>query len=75
MDEYARGTRVVSRTGSHEGRLTGGRHMCATESCSGERLGVRWDDGKLTFPCTKDMLWQGDHWRLLPHESEVAHEG
>ena len=28
---------------------------CRMEGCSGKRMRVRWDDGKITFPCTKDI--------------------
>jgi hypothetical protein len=40
----------------YRGTLTGGFRNCQMEGCRGKRLGVRWDDGKLTFPCTHGML-------------------
>jgi len=38
---------------------------CDLESCGGKRLATRWDNGKLTYPCTKGMEWQGNAWRIL----------
>lgn len=45
-----------SRGGRLQGRLTGGARVCPLEGCTGVRLGVRWPDGSLTWPCTKGML-------------------
>lgn len=28
---------------------------CPMEGCTGHRIQVRWDDGSLTFPCTKSL--------------------
>ena len=52
---YARGTKVTSLNGKHLGALTGGSRSCGLASCSGRQLGVRWDNGKLTYCCTKGM--------------------
>lgn len=49
--------KILSRDGKHLGTTTGGTRKCSMEGCSGERIGVRWDDGKLTFPCTRGMHW------------------
>lgn len=45
------------------GRVVGSRR-CTLEGCTGKRLGVRWPDGRLTWPCTKGMerLPSGDWW-------------
>lgn len=51
----AAGIRVISRTGKTRGRLTGTRRPCNLAGCTGERLTVRWDNGKVTYPCTKGM--------------------
>jgi hypothetical protein len=39
------------------GVLTGSSRRCQLEGCLGVRLYVRWDDGKLTMPCTKGMTY------------------
>jgi hypothetical protein len=49
------GVRVISRTGKQSGRLTGTRRLCSLEGCRGERLTVRWNNGKISYPCTKGM--------------------
>lgn len=51
---------VFSREGDEKGRLTGGSRFCRLESCTGRRLGVRWPDGKLTWPCTKGLVLRED---------------
>ena len=48
-------TKIISRDGKYLGTLTGGERDCPMESCRGKRVGVRWNDGKLTFPCTGGM--------------------
>lgn len=46
------------------GRLTGGEYPCRMESCRGSRVGVRWPDGKITYPCSSQIVHEGDHFRL-----------
>jgi hypothetical protein len=36
------------------GRVVGTK-ACTLESCGGIRLGVRWPDGRLTWPCSKGL--------------------
>lgn len=48
--------KVLSRSGTLEGRPTGGIRPCSMESCTGRRVGVRWEGGSLTWPCSKGML-------------------
>lgn len=50
--------KILSRDGKHIGTATGGKgRRCSLESCKGECIGVRWDDGKLTYPCTAGLYW------------------
>ena len=65
--EWKRGTEVLSTTGEI-GKLTGGRRHCGLEGCNGVKLGVRWPDKKLTFPCTKGMTWKSEtsQWQIEP---------
>ena len=48
---------VKSRDGKLTGRTTGGERTCQMEGCRGRRLGVRWKNGKITFPCTRGMVY------------------
>ena len=43
---------VFSRDKKEIGRVVGER-PCQLESCMGWCLGVRWADGRLTWPCVK----------------------
>lgn len=55
MDKLQRGTQVLNRDKTRKGTLTGGNRMCQMAGCRGLSLGVRWENGKLTWPCTKGM--------------------
>jgi hypothetical protein len=69
--EEAMNTKVViarreSGKGIVRGVLTGSERSCSMEGCTGRRLGVRWPDGKLTWPCTKGMLFEPRKgWQIL----------
>jgi hypothetical protein len=47
--------KFLSRDGKFVGKATGGERHCNMESCRGVRLAIRWNDGKLTYPCTAGM--------------------
>lgn len=47
---YSRGRKVT-------GKPTGSIRACTLEGCRGSRIGVRWTDGKITYPCTKGLKW------------------
>ena len=64
-DEFKRGTVVHSRDKKSKGKLTGGSRVCQMEGCLGRALAVRWDDGKLTYPCTKGMELIDGEWFIL----------
>jgi hypothetical protein len=56
---------VYSRHGSERGELTGGVRACPMEGCTGQRLGVRWPDKRITWPCTKGMSMNEDgQWQI-----------
>jgi hypothetical protein len=61
---YNRGMPVLSKDGKIKGKLTGGSRHCGLHSCTGRTLGVRWDDGKLTYPCTKGMNFNNGIWKI-----------
>lgn len=52
---------VYSRNKKSKGHTTGGEYSCQMEGCKGKRMGVRWNDGKITFPCTEGMKWINEH--------------
>ena len=47
-----------SRSGSIEGRTTGSRRPCASHSCTGWFIGVRWETGQPMSICS--MGWRYD---------------
>ena len=57
-------TRVRSRDGVHVGVPTGTKKQCSSW-CDGERFGVRWGDGKLTWICTGAIQVEGETAILL----------
>lgn len=61
---YAKGTPVLSSDGTIKGKLTGGSRHCGMEGCTGKALAVRWEDGKLTYPCTKGMDFNNGTWQI-----------
>ncbi len=60
--EYA-GWKIKTREGFPEawGVTTGGWKCCSMEGCTGIRVATRWADGKLTWPCTKDLIYLSDN--------------
>ncbi len=46
---------VFSRDGSLKGEVTSTTRRCQLEGCNGKRLGVKWPDGRTTYPCTKGL--------------------
>jgi len=56
--------RVKSRDGRMVGVPTGAERRCQLSGCTGRRLGVRWPDGKITYPCTKGMIGSKFGWQI-----------
>ncbi len=60
------GERVCARgKTTPTGTTTGSTHHCQLESCRGVRIAVKWDNGKVTFPCSKGMECVDHVWRIL----------
>lgn len=55
-----KGVVVHSSDMSISGKTTGGERRCGMEGCGGRLVGVRWVDGKLTFPCVRGMKQLSD---------------
>ena len=53
--DIKKGTKVISRTGLHTGHATGAARRCQLDGCRGERIVVKWDDGRISYPCLKGM--------------------
>lgn len=61
------GIKVISRDAKHTGKTIGGYHHCTLECCNGDRIAVRWDNGRITFPCTEGMkeTLRGKAWKIV----------
>ena len=46
---------VYDREGKEKGEIRGSGGPCAMESCGGDKIYVRWADGRVTKPCAKGM--------------------
>ena len=53
---FALPIKVTSRTGV-VGKTTGKTRLCRNKGCTGIRIGIKWSDGKVTYPCSKDMTF------------------
>jgi len=60
-----RGEVVLSRDRNTRGRTTGGVRPCTLEACRGLRIGVRWPNGRLTWPCSEGMVRRNGTLRIL----------
>ena len=49
-------TDVHNRNGDEVGKATGTYRRCSMHGCTGLRIGVRWPDGRLTWPCSKGVV-------------------
>ena len=56
MLRIKQGAEITAGDGRTKGNATGGGYHCRMEGCRGWRIGVRWKDGSITFPCSKGML-------------------
>jgi hypothetical protein len=51
---------VYTRGGKRRGLVTGGVRACGARDCAGPLIGVRWPDGKMTWPCRQGMFERPD---------------
>jgi|WetSurMetagenome_2_1015567.scaffolds.fasta_scaffold19810_3 hypothetical protein len=58
---FCRGIHVISKCTLKKGKLTGGSRFCGMGGCTGKALAVRWEDKKLTYPCTKGMEFNSEY--------------
>ena len=55
---------VHNKTCTRLGYTTGGVRPCTLEGCTGLRIGVRWSDHTLTWPCTAGMEQRAGAWYI-----------
>jgi len=61
-----KGTKVLSKTRKETGIATGGSRRCTLEGCNGLRIGVRWADGRITWPCSRGMIQiSNGRWKII----------
>lgn len=58
-------TDVHNRNGDEVGKATGTYRRCFMSGCTGVRIGVRWKDGQLTWPCSKSVMPVRDGVQIL----------
>jgi len=59
------GDTVWGRGRKESGIATGTVRRCQMDGCTGVRIGVRWSDGKITWPCSKGMEQVGGAWEVM----------
>jgi hypothetical protein len=64
-EPYDKGTTILGRDGKLRGRATGGTRPCI-DGCPGVKFAVRWQDGKLTWVCTTDVVPRREDYQLRP---------
>lgn len=57
-------SRPAADGSSHVGHTTGASYRCSQDGCTGKRVVVRWEDGKITRPCSKGMLVKNNQWYI-----------
>lgn len=56
---------IYDRSGKERGKTTGGTRQCKLEGCSGCRIGVRWPNGEITWPCSKGLKNYRRHMKII----------
>ena len=65
LNSEKKNDRIYNREGTEFGLTTGGIRRCQLESCFGDRILIRWPDGKLTCPCSEGMFVRKDSYRQI----------
>lgn len=55
-DDFTPPEKCQTRDGKVTGDVVSWKY-CTLEGCRGHRIGVRWPNGKLTWPCLKGVKW------------------
>lgn len=54
---YPKDTIIISRDLEKVGRTTGANYSCQMSGCNGIRITTKWEDNKVTHPCSKGITW------------------
>lgn len=60
-----KGMTIKSNDGAEVGTATGSTHRCTMAGCTGLRIATRWADGKVTYPCSKGLIFQSNGSAIL----------
>jgi len=52
--------KIYSRDGTEEGIVLGETSRPCFEGCCGTRLAVRWEDKRITYPCSHGIVSRPD---------------
>jgi hypothetical protein len=55
---------VLGRDKIITGRTTGASYKCPLNGCSGWRVTVKWEDGRISYPCTEGMSKDKKGWYI-----------
>lgn len=57
---------MLSRDGKEQGEIINPQaYPCQMTGCTGMRIGVRWADGRRTYPCSKGCTQINEHtWQI-----------
>ena len=59
------GSPFLTREGDVEGKVVGYQH-CRMEGCYAQRIGVRWPNNRLTWPCSKGCwITENGTWGII----------
>ena len=57
--------RKIGKSKRPVGCTTGATRHCRLAGCSGVRMVVKWENGRVTYPCVEGVAWRGDAWQIL----------
>ena len=60
-----KGMKIYSADGKEHGIATGSTRQCTMEGCRGTRIYVKWNDGKITQPCSRGLENYKDGMKIM----------
>jgi hypothetical protein len=58
--KFIENEKIVSSDGALIGEPSGAEWPCRLESCRGVRITTRWPGGRISHPCSKGLVDNGD---------------
>ena len=58
------GAIIFTRDKKEKGEVVSHTERICHEGCGGTRLGVRWSDKSLTYPCSSGIVGYRKHYRI-----------